>query len=233
MQRRQRELFSNPSNRAKPLRIIRSMAKQSVPTALPLIPPNPTVSNLRKAAADCTACPLFKNETQTVFGEGPAKATIMMAGEVPGNDEDLQGKPFVGPAGRELDKALQEIGLDRSQVYITNVVKHFKWTREGKRRIHQTPNSAEIAACRPWFEAEIAAVQPRVIVLLGATAAKAVLGRDFRVTQHRGELMDSPLGPRVVATVHPSAILRNPDQAARHEERRRFVEDLKTILPLI
>ena len=211
--------------------IIRSMAKRSVPTALPLIPPNPSISNLRKAAADCTACPLFKNATQTVFGEGPTQAKIMMAGEVPGNDEDLQGKPFVGPAGRELEKALQEIGL--SQVYITNVVKHFKWMRAGKRRIHQTPNSAEIAACRPWFEAEVAAVQPRAVVLLGATAAKAVLGRDFRVTRHRGELMDSPLGPRVMATVHPSAILRNPDQAARHEERRRFVEDLKTVLPLI
>jgi uracil-DNA glycosylase family protein len=209
------------------------MAKLLVQTALPLVPTHPTVSNLRKAAADCTACPLYKNATQTVFGEGPAKAKIMLVGEVPGNDEDLQGRPFVGPAGRELQNALQEIDLDRRQVYITNVVKHFKWKREGKRRIHQTPNAVEIAACRPWFEAEVAAVQPRIIVLMGATAAKAVLGRDFRVTQHRGELLDLPLGPAVMATIHPSAILRNPDENARHEERRRFVEDLRMVLQFI
>jgi DNA polymerase len=162
-----------------------------------------------------------------VFGEGPKKAEVMMVGEQPGHSEDVSGHPFVGPAGRLLDEALAEAGIERARVYVTNVVKHFKWEARGKRRIHAKPNGAEIAACRPWLETEIVLVKPRVLVCLGATAAQALLGRSFRVTQHRGRFVDSPLAPRVAATVHPSSILRAPDEDSRRAEMRRFVDDLK------
>jgi uracil-DNA glycosylase family protein len=190
--------------------------------------PNPAnLKALRQAAAGCKACSLWERGTQTVFGEGAAHAKIMLVGEQPGNEEDLSGKPFVGPAGRLLDKALEQAGLDRTEAYVTNVVKHFKWEPRGKRRIHAKPNAAEIAACRPWLDAEIEALKPQVIVCLGATAAQALLGRLFRVTQHRGEFVESPLAPHVLATVHPSSILRAPDEPTRHAETRRFIEDLK------
>jgi DNA polymerase len=178
-------------------------------------------------AAACRACDLWKRGTQTVFGEGSERAAMMLVGEQPGNEEDLAGHPFVGPAGKLLDRALDEAGIDRSRVYVTNVVKHFKWEPRGKRRIHQKPNSREIAACRPWLEAEIASVKPRVTVCLGATAAQALLGPQFRVTRERGRLVDSPLAGKVLATVHPSAILRAPDDETRRSEMRRFVADLK------
>lgn len=200
--------------------------RQTVPD---LIPKRPTLSAVRQAAQDCHACDLYKRGTQTVFGEGPKKAEVMMVGEQPGDSEDLAGHPFVGPAGRLLDKALEDAGIDRAHVYVTNVVKHFKWEPRGKRRIHAKPNSAEIAACRPWLETEIALVKPRVLVCLGATAAQALLGRSFKVTERRGRFVDSPLAPRVTATVHPSSILRAPDDDSRHVEMRRFVDDLKRI----
>ncbi|HEX4073926.1 MAG TPA: UdgX family uracil-DNA binding protein [Candidatus Acidoferrales bacterium] len=193
------------------------------------IPKNPTLGVLKTAAQDCRACDLWKNATQTVFGEGKAGAKIMLIGEVPGNQEDIEGKPFVGPAGRLLDAALMEAGIERAEVYVTNAVKHFKWEPRGKRRIHKKPNAAEIAACRPWLDAETAIVRPRIIVCLGATAAQALLGRDFRVTQHRGEFLKSELAPVVMATVHPSSILRIPDEAAKKEEMKHFIADLKKI----
>lgn len=194
-----------------------------------LIPRNPTLERLKAAARNCQACDLWRNATQTVFGEGKAGAQIMLIGEVPGNQEDIEGTPFVGPAGKLLDTALVEAGIDRTKVYVTNAVKHFKWEPRGKRRIHQKPNAAEIAACRPWLDAEIAVVQPRIIVCLGATAAQALLGRDFRVTQHRGEFLQSALASVVMATVHPSAILRIPDEEAKREELKNFIADLKKI----
>ena len=194
-----------------------------------LVPLKGTLKDLQRSAADCKACDLWKRGTQTVFGEGARGAKIMFVGEQPGNDEDLQGKPFVGPAGKLLDKALAEAGIDRKTAYVTNAVKHFKWEPRGKRRIHKKPNAAEIAACRPWLDAEIAAVKPHVIVCLGATAAQALLGRQFKVTMHRGELLESGLAPHVMATVHPSSILRAPDDETRRREMRRFVDDLKKI----
>jgi DNA polymerase len=193
------------------------------------IPEHPTIASLKEAAAGCRACDLWERGTQTVFGEGGRQAQVMLVGEQPGNDEDLAGKPFVGPAGKLLDKALEEAGIDRQLAYVTNVVKHFKWEPRGKRRIHAKPNVQEIAACRPWLDSEIALVKPQVLVCLGATAAQALLGRDFRVTRHRGEFVESSLAPRVMATVHPSSILRAPDDATRHAEMRRFVEDLKKV----
>lgn len=207
------------------------MAKRRPPSDSqnPLIPPNASLDELRKAARNCKNCDLWKLGTQTVFGEGAPNAKIMLVGEQPGNQEDLEGKPFVGPAGKLLDAALAEAGIDRTKVYVTNAVKHFKWEPRGKRRIHKKPNAAEIAACRPWLDAEIAAIKPKVIVCLGATAAQALLDRDFRVTQRRGELLKSPLAPYVMATVHPSSILRAPDEQARHEEMRRFIADLRKI----
>jgi len=194
-----------------------------------VIPARPTLPKLRDAAQDCRACDLYKRGTQTVFGEGPTKAPVMLVGEQPGDAEDIAGHPFVGPAGRLLDTALGEAGIDRARVYVTNVVKHFKWEPRGKRRIHAKPNGAEIAACRPWLETEIALVKPRILVALGATAALALLGKSFKVTQHRGRFVDSPLAPRVTATVHPSSILRAPDDQSRHAEMRRFVQDLKRV----
>src|SRR4051812_15905362 len=194
-----------------------------------LLPERPTLPSVRAVAAGCKACDLYKRGTQTVFGEGPRKAEVMMVGEQPGDAEDLAGHPFVGPAGRLLDTALKEAGIDRRRVYVTNVVKHFKWEPRGKRRIHAKPNAGEIRACRPWLETEIALVKPRVLVCLGATAAQALLGKAFKVSKQRGELVDSALAPLVAATVHPSSILRAPDDEARREEMRRFVEDLKKI----
>jgi uracil-DNA glycosylase len=206
----------------------RAAAKPGEPVS-DLLPDQATLPGVREIAAGCKACDLYKRGTQTVFGEGPPKAELMLVGEQPGDAEDLAGHPFVGPAGRLLDTALEEAGIDRSQVYVTNVVKHFKWEPRGKRRIHAKPNAAEIGACRPWLEVEIALVKPRVLVCLGATAAQALLGRSFKVSQQRGTLVPSPLAPIVSATVHPSSILRAPDDETRREEMRRFVRDLRTI----
>jgi uracil-DNA glycosylase len=204
-----------------------------VETASPLIPPRPSLRSLRDAAAGCTACHLYKSGTQTVFGEGEEGAVAMFVGEQPGNEEDLSGHPFVGPAGRLLDKALQEAGIDRRLTYVTNVVKHFKWEPRGKKRIHAKPDALEIFACRPWLEAEIAVVKPEVLVCLGATAAQALLGPGFRVTKQRGEFVDSPLAPKVTATVHPSSILRAPDDEARRLETARFIADLKRVAAVL
>jgi uracil-DNA glycosylase len=204
-------------------------SKDRSDTAAPLVPERPTLPSLRAAAAGCRACDLWERGTQTVFGEGPGRGGVMLVGEQPGNEEDLAGHPFVGPAGRLLDRALEAAGIDRREVYVTNAVKHFKWEPRGKRRIHQKPNAGEVRACRPWLEAEIAAVGPRAIVCLGATAAQALLGKDFRVTQHRGEPVPSSLAPVVMATVHPSSILRAPDEDARRTELARFVEDLAAV----
>jgi len=194
-----------------------------------------TISQLRKVAAGCRACDLWKNATQTVFGEGPSPATIMFVGEQPGDQEDRAGHPFVGPAGRLLDHAFEEAGIDRSKVYVTNVVKHFKWeaAERGKRRIHKKPRGLEIQACRPWIEAEIRVVRPQVLVCLGATAAQALLGKRFRVNTQRGQFVDSELAPYATATVHPSSILRAPDDAARQAQMAAFVKDLKKIAKLL
>jgi uracil-DNA glycosylase family protein len=194
-----------------------------------LLPERPTIAAIRDIAKGCKACDLYKRGTQTVFGEGPRKAEVMLVGEQPGDAEDVAGHPFVGPAGRLLDNALEEAGIDRELVYVTNVVKHFKWEPRGKRRIHAKPNAAEISACRPWLETEIVLVKPRVLVCLGATAAQALLGKSFKVTRQRGEFVPSPLAPLVTATVHPSSILRAPDDDARREEMRRFVQDLRKV----
>ncbi len=188
-----------------------------------------SLSQVRKAAADCQACDLYARATQTVFGEGPSTADVMLVGEQPGDAEDLAGHPFVGPSGKLLDRALAAAGVDRRRVYVTNVVKHFKWEPRGKRRIHAKPNSAEIAACRPWLETEIALVKPRVLVCLGATAAQALLGKAFRVSADRGRFVASALAPRVLATVHPSSILRARDDETRHADMDRFVADLARV----
>jgi len=198
-------------------------------TAAPLIPPRPTIKKLQAVAAECKACHLWENATQTVFGEGKSTSTVMFIGEQPGDKEDLSGHPFVGPAGALLDKALVEAGIDRTKVYVTNVVKHFKWEPRGKRRIHKKPNGAEIAACRPWLEAEIAVVKPQAIVCLGSTAAQAVIGPRFRVSVQRAQFVESSLAPLVTATVHPSSILRATTDEARHDEVQRFIADLKAI----
>jgi uracil-DNA glycosylase family protein len=187
-----------------------------------------TLEALREAAASCEACPLWKLGTQTVFGEGPADAEVMFVGEQPGDQEDRVGRPFVGPAGRLFDQALEAAGIERSVTYMTNAVKHFKWKAKGKRRIHQKPTWAETTACRPWLEAELKAVEPRVLVLLGATAAQSLLGREFRVTQNRRKLVDSDLAPAVTATIHPSAILRGEPER-REAELAEFVEDLRFV----
>jgi uracil-DNA glycosylase len=222
----ERHLIEEPGGRA------RSRARETE-TAAPLIPPRPTLAKLKEAARGCRACPLWKLGTQTVFGEGSPHAKVIFVGEQPGNDEDLAGKPFVGPAGKLLDKALMEAGIDRRDVYVTNAVKHFKWEPKGKRRIHKKPNAREIAACRPWLDAEIDLLKPQVIVCLGATAAQALIGKDFKVSQRRGEFVASPLAPKVVATVHPSSILRAPNEESRRADYARFVADLKKIAKVI
>jgi uracil-DNA glycosylase len=212
----------------------KSLAKRAIDDELKWAPaPVPDTSNLRQveqASKSCTACHLYKLGTQTVFGEGPKRALLMLVGEQPGDYEDVAGKPFVGPAGKILDRALEEAGIDRSKVYVTNVVKHFKWEPRGKRRIHQKPNSREIAACRPWMEAELRLVRPKMLVCLGATAAQAIFGLSFRVTRDRGKILESTLAPKVVTTVHPSSLLRQPDEESREREYRLFVKDLRVAL---
>ena len=203
-----------------------------VRSAVELIPSHPTLAGLRAKAAKCTACPLYADATQTVFGEGPARAELMLVGETPGDQEDKAGRPFVGPAGRLLDRCLDEAGIDRKKAYVTNVVKHFKWTPRGKRRMHAKPNAMEIRACRPWMDAEIAAVQPQVLVCMGATAARALLGPSFRVTQSRGVLVPSNLAPHVLATVHPSSILRSDDED-REAQIKLFIQDLRKAAKLL
>jgi len=199
--------------------------------ARPAQPPDTmSWSAMRKAAKDCEACHLYKRATQTVFGEGPKSATMMLVGEQPGDYEDVAGKPFVGPAGKIMDQALEEAGIDRSQVYVTNAVKHFKWEPRGKRRIHQKPNSREIAACRPWLEAELRIVKPKLVVAMGATAAQTIFGPGFRVTRERGKVLSSKLAPKVLATVHPSSLLRQPDEESRQREYKHFVSDLRAAL---
>jgi uracil-DNA glycosylase family protein len=205
---------------------------QATGSAADFLPDRLTLPALREAAADCKGCHLWQVGTQTVFGEGARSAEVMFVGEQPGDQEDRAGKPFVGPAGRLLDEALVTAGIDRSTTYVTNAVKHFKWQARGKRRIHQKPNWTEMTACRPWLEAELAVVKPRVLVLLGATAAQSLLGREFRVTQHRGELVETDLADAVTATIHPSAILRGePEQ--RERELAAFVDDLRFVASLL
>ncbi len=194
------------------------------------VPDTSSLTNMREAALGCTACPLYQNATQTVFGEGPKRAAIMLLGEQPGDQEDLSGKPFLGPAGQLLNRALAEAGIDRNSVYVTNTVKHFKWEPRGKRRIHQKPSSRDIAACRPWFEGELRLVRPSVLVCLGSTAAQALFGSSFRVTKERGKVLESELAPRVVTTVHPSSLLRQPDEESRAREYALFVQDLGVAL---
>jgi uracil-DNA glycosylase len=201
-------------------------------SAADFLPERLTLPALREAAAGCRGCHLWQVGTQTVFGEGAASAEVMFVGEQPGDYEDRAGKPFVGPAGRLFDEALEAAGIDRTTVYVTNAVKHFKWQARGKRRIHQKPNAAETAACRPWLEAELKAVKPRVLVLLGATAAQSLLGRQFRVTQHRGQLLESELAEAVTATVHPSSILRGEPEE-REASFAAFVDDLKVVASLL
>ena len=209
------------------------MTRAVVESAATLIPSRPTLAKLRELAAGCTACDLYTRGTQTVFGEGARHARVVLVGEQPGHEEDLAGHPFVGPAGRLLDRALGEAGIDRTTVYVTNVVKHFKWQARGKRRIHAKPNAAEIGACRPWLDAELAVLALKVVVCLGATAAQALLGRQFRVSAERGHWVKSPLAPFVLATVHPSSILRAPDDETRHAEMERFVKDLRAVARVV
>src|SRR3954469_18783602 len=197
--------------------------------ATPFLPERRTLKDLREAAAGCRGCHLWRNATQTVFGEGLKRARLMLVGEQPGDRGDRAGRPFVGPAGRELDRGLEAAGIDRADAYVTNVVKHFKFEERGRRRIHATPKKFEIDACTPWLEEELRVVEPQALVLLGATAAKAILGYSFRVTKQRGELLDSDIAPIVSATIHPSAILRAPDDAARESERQSFIADLKNV----
>jgi uracil-DNA glycosylase len=204
------------------------MPRKTVPTAAAFLPAKLTLPALREAAATCRGCDLYKNATQTVFGEGRSKAQLMFIGEVPGDQEDLQGEPFVGPAGKILDQALEQIGLDRAEVYVTNAVKHFKWEPRGKKRLHKKPSRLEIVACKAWLDAEIEVVQPKLLVCLGATAAQALLGAKFRITQERGKII--PRGSNelsVLATYHPSAILRAPEKADRDRMRAEFVQDLR------
>jgi DNA polymerase len=204
--------------------------EQSEPNdATPFLPDRHTLSALRDAAAGCRGCHLWRGATQTVFGEGLKRARVMFVGEQPGDKEDLAGKPFVGPAGRELDKGLEAAGIARDEAYVTNVVKHFKFEERGRRRIHQTPKRFEIDACKPWLEEELRVIEPEALVLLGATAAKALMGSSFRLTQHRGEALESDLAPFVTATVHPSSILRQDDDASRMEAREAFAEDLRVV----
>jgi uracil-DNA glycosylase len=197
--------------------------------ATPFLPERRSLQALRNASNGCRGCHLWRGATQTVFGDGLKRSRLMLVGEQPGDQEDRQGKPFVGPAGKELDRGLDAAGIARSQAYVTNVVKHFKFEERGRRRIHQTPKRFEIDACRPWLDEELRAVEPEALVLLGATAAKALLGSSFRLTQHRGELLDSDLARIVTATIHPSAILRAADEEARVAQRESFAEDLRVV----
>ena len=197
-------------------------------SAAEFLPERLSLDALRRAAAGCTACPLYRTGTQTVFGEGAAGARVVLVGEQPGDREDVEGRPFVGPAGRLLDEALEEAGIDRSHAYVTNAVKHFKWQPRGTRRIHQKPSWSEVAACRPWLDAELEVVRPDALVLLGATAAQGLLGKDFRVTRERGRPLESDLAEVVVATIHPSAVLRAPGDR-RAAERAAFVDDLRVV----
>lgn len=199
----------------------------STGSALDFFPAEQDLGSLRAAAEHCRGCDLWTRGTQTVFGEGPPRAELLLVGEQPGDAEDEQGRPFVGPSGRLLDRCLEDAGIDRDRVYVTNVVKHFKWEPRGKRRIHSKPNAREIRACRPWLDAEIADVRPSGLMLLGATAAQALLGSAFRVSQQRGELVESELAPFVMATVHPSALLRAPDENSRRREIEAFTGDLR------
>lgn len=196
------------------------------------LPSSKTLPALRKAVDHCKGCDLYSFATQAVFGEG-AKEALMLIGEQPGNEEDKQGRPFVGPAGHLLDKALIEAGIDREQVYVTNVVKHFKFEERGKRRIHKKPSATEVQACNPWLEAEVSLIKPKVIVCLGATAAQAILGKDYRVTRDHGKFTEHPWAPHVTATIHPSSILRSPDEEQRHAQFAEFVEDLKRVRDLL
>jgi DNA polymerase len=201
----------------------------ALPTAAAFLPSKHDLSSLREAAKHCEGCPLYANATQMVFGTGPARADVVMVGEQPGDVEDRQGKPFVGPAGRLLDQLLAEAGIDRGRVYVTNAVKHFKWTPRGKRRLHGKPNSREIFACRPWLEAELEAIKPDLLVLLGATAAQSLLGRQFRITKHRGEPMETDWAGWTMATYHPSALLRSIHQPGGDELREEFLADMKLV----
>jgi uracil-DNA glycosylase len=208
-------------------------AVDEYPGAENFLPPKLSLAALREASLECRGCPLYKHATQTVFGEGRAPVPLLLVGEQPGNDEDLKGKPFVGPSGRLLDEALERAGIARDDAYVTNVVKHFKFELRGKRRIHKKPGAREIRACMPWLVAEVAVVRPKVLVCLGATAAQAVLGADFRVSVRRGEVMATDLAPQAVATVHPSSILRQPTPEAREEEMEQFVADLGVAAKLL
>jgi uracil-DNA glycosylase len=194
------------------------------------VPETNSLAKVAAAAKECTACPLHKKATQTVFGEGPKKATMLMIGEQPGDYEDVAGKPFVGPAGKILDRALDEAGIARDEVYVTNAVKHFKWEPRGKRRIHQKPSSRDIAACRPWLEAELRLVEPKLVVCLGSTAGQTIFGPSFRVTKQRGKVLSSRFAQKVVATVHPSSLLRQPDEESREREYNHFVADLRVAM---
>ena len=201
-------------------------------SAADFLPSRMTLPALRDAVQGCRGCPLYKNASQAVFGEGTRSAAVMLVGEQPGDQEDRAGRPFVGPAGKLLDRALEEAGIDRKATYVTNAVKHFKWEPRGKRRIHAKPSWSEVAACRPWLEAELAVVKPTVLVLLGAVAAQGLLGKQFRVTKQRGELVNSPLAPYVTATIHPSAILRG-EPADLERELARLVDDLRRVAALL
>jgi uracil-DNA glycosylase len=202
-------------------------------SAAAYLPERPTLPRLRKAAAGCRACALWQTGTQTVFGEGPARAEVMLVGEQPGDQEDKQGRPFVGPAGRVLDEALELAGIDRGRTYLTNAVKHFKWEARGTRRIHAKPAWSEQMACKPWLEAELAVVRPRVLVCLGATAAQSLLGKQFRVTKERGRWLESDLAEYVTATIHPSAVLRERDTESRRRALAALVADLKLVASVL
>lgn len=215
------------------------MSKESAPKeknaggAADLIPPDATLEKVRKAAAGCRACNLWKTGTQTVFGEGKKTSKVMFVGEIPGDKEDLAGHPFVGPAGKLLDHALEAAAIDRKEAYVTNVVKHFKWEPRGKRRLHKKPRASEIKACRPWLDAELSLIKPKIIVCLGATAAQSLLGKTFSVTRSRGRFVDSELAPYVMATIHPSALLRLPEGVDREAEMEHFIQDLRNIVPYL
>lgn len=208
---------------------VKKGGRDEYPTAAPFLPARSTIRSLERAADGCRGCPLYRRATQTVFGRGLLRSRLMLVGEMPGHDEDLDGKPFVGPAGRILDSALEEAGIDRRDAYVTNVVKHFKWEPRGKRRLHRTPGAREIRACMPWLDKEIELIEPIVLVTLGATAARALLGKDFRVSRQRGKFIESDLAPLVTATVHPSSILRQETSQERRREMGRFVGDLRKV----